>query len=812
MGKHLKLNIKNAQLAEAFKIKKAPPASSKAPKKEEEDDAKTEAKGSEPKKKLTRLREDSSASPLKQADKTAPSKENEDDQPKKRRARIIQDPAETAKEEEAKAEADAAAAADVAKTEAETPPAKDEVEEVKLEDTKAETTKEDTAEAKPATTTPASDVRTQPAAPQAPRREPPKELKLVKKKEQVRFDSRDRQGLRDIDNEAWRKRRAYKPRKYVQEEVIRPKNLTIRLPITIKDLSQEMKLKASQLIAKLFMQGITLTLNDYLDDETVVQLLGHEFGCEIKIDTSEQERVQITGQTIREEIEASPLDDRILRSPVVTFMGHVDHGKTSLIDSIRKSNRAAGEAGAITQHIGAFKVKTSAGDVTILDTPGHEAFFEMRSRGANVTDIVVLVVAGDEGIRAQTDEAINQAREANVPILVAINKVDKENFDAQKVYRELADRDLLSESWGGSTITVNCSASSGQGIPELLEMIALQSEILELRANENVRARGTILESEMHKGLGAVATVLVQNGTLRKGDAIVFGHYSGRIKTMQNDHGKAIEEAGPSTPVKITGLSELALAGNEFIVVKNEKEARQLAAARAEGALREYASKPKLGSLEKMMAKKESGEKKILPLILRADVQGSLEALKTSLMKIRSDKARIEIVSADVGEISESDIALAAASKATIVGFHTRIESRADDLIKQKKVAVYTQDVIYHLIDEVKDRMRQLLDKLEEETDTGAAVVKAVFKSSHLGIIAGCQVTEGTIKRQHLVRLIRNDEVIWKGKIASLKRVKEDIKEVNKGFECGILLDGQSDIKEGDTIQAYEITYHEQDL
>jgi translation initiation factor IF-2 len=281
---------------------------------------------------------------------------------------------------------------------------------------------------------------------------------------------------------------------------------------------------------------------------------------------------------------------------------------------------------------------------------------------------------------------------------------------------------------------------------------------------------------------------------------------------MQDDYGKSVEEAGPSTPVKITGLSELALAGSEFIVVKNEKEARELAAARAEGAERATASKPKLGSLEKMMAKKESGEKKILPLILRADVQGSLEALKTSLMKIRSDKVRLEIVSADVGEISESDIALAAASKSTIVGFHTSIESRADDLIKQKKVAVYIQDVIYHLIDEVKDRMRQLLDKLEEETDTGSAFVKAVFKSSQLGIIAGCQVAEGIIKRHHLVRQIRNKEVIWKGKIASLKRLKEDIKEVSKGFECGILLEGQGDIKEGDIFQAYEITYHEQDL
>ncbi len=805
MGKHLKLNIKNTQLAEAFKTKKEPEAVSEEFKKTKEE----VAAGSEveSKKKLTRLREDSTiTSALKQAEKTLASKEKEEELPKKKRARIIQSPEETAKEEAAQA-----ALAEEKQTQIESvleTQIKEETTAAALIPEKQESPK--VAEIKPPVK-PAVEPHTPPQT-LAPRREPPKELRPGKKKEEIRFDSRDRQGLRDVDNEAWRKRRAHKPRKYVQEEVIRPKSLSIRLPITIKDLAQEMKLKASQLIAKLFMQGITLTLNDYLDDETVVQLLGHDFDCQIKIDTSEQERIRITGQTIRKEIEGSSPDELVLRSPVVAFMGHVDHGKTSLIDYIRKSNRAAGEAGAITQHIGAFKVKTNAGDVAILDTPGHEAFFEMRSRGANVTDIIILVVAGDEGIRAQTEEAIRQAQDAKVPILVALNKADKPNFDAQKVYRELADRNLLPEAWGGTTITVNCSAVSGQGVTELLEMIALQAEILELRANPSSRARGTVLESEMHKGLGAVATVLVQNGTLRKGDAIVFGHYSGRIKTMQDEFGRSIDEAGPSTPVKITGLSELALAGHEFIVVKNEKEARELAAARAEGALRENALKPKLGSLEKMMAKKESGEKKILPLILRADVQGSLEALKTSLSKIQSTKVRLEIVSADVGEISESDIELAAASKATIVGFHTSIESHADDLIKQKKVAVYTQDVIYHLIDEVKVRMKQLLDKIEQETDTGAAIVKAVFKSSQLGIIAGCQVTEGTIKRQNLVRQIRNKEVIWKGKIASLKRVKEDIREAQKGFECGILLEGQGDIKEGDVLQAYEITYLEQDL
>ena len=660
--------------------------------------------------------------------------------------------------------------------------------------------------------------RPQPAAAeiQAPKKPPgAKEFRPLPKKKEIRtFDARDRQGLRDVENEAWRKRRAYKPMKRrVQEEmIIRPKAVSVRLPITIKDLAHEMKLKASQLIEKLFKKGLILTLNDFLDDETTVQLLGVDFDCEIKIDTSEQERIQITGRTIRQEIEELNPELLILRSPVVAFMGHVDHGKTSLIDCIRKSNRVANEAGMITQHIGAFKVSTKAGNVTILDTPGHEAFSEMRSRGANVTDIVILVIAGDEGIRAQTIEAIRQAREAKVPILVAINKCDKPGFDVQKIYKDLAEQNLLAEAWGGTTITVNCSAVSGLGVVELLEMIALQAEILELRANPNDRARGTVLESEMHKGMGAVATVLVQNGTLRENDAIVFGHFSGRIKTMQDEFGRSLSEAGPSSPVKITGLSELALAGDEFIVVKSEKEARSLAEERAAGHKRNLLQQAKIGGLERMMAKKESEEKLILPLILRADVQGSLEALRNSLLKIRSEKVRIEIVSADVGEISESDIALAAASKSTIVGFHTRIASLAEDLIKQKAVPVFENKIIYHLIDEVKKRMKALLPKLPKEEELGEVQVKAVFKSSQLGLIAGCQVSDGLVRRGSHVRQLRGGKVIWTGKIGSLKRGKEDVKEVLKGHECGILLDGQTDIKEGDLLQTYEIVYFEQEL
>ncbi len=629
------------------------------------------------------------------------------------------------------------------------------------------------------------------------------------------FDARDRMGLRAGEDEGWRKKRQAKHKMAMPQEdtTIRPDELHIRLPITIKDLASEMKLKASQLIAKLFMQGIVVTLNDFLDDETTVQLLGHEFECEITIDKSEAERIKVTDRSIKEEIASSPEGSLVIRPPVVTFMGHVDHGKTSLIDAIRKTNIVAGEAGAITQHIGAFRCHTAVGDITILDTPGHEAFSEMRARGAEVTDIVVLVVAGDEGIREQTIEALNQAREAHVPIVVAINKKDKPNFNPELVYRQLADNNLLPEVWGGTTITVNCSALTGDGLKELLEMLALQAEILELKANPSMRARGTVIESEMHKGLGPVATVLIQNGTLKKGDALIFDLHYARVKTMHDEFGKELQEADPSAAVKITGLSGLPDAGSEFIVVESERTAREIAHARQEQHKDLLLQKSKRGALEGLLQKKgEQKEKKILNLILRADVQGSLEALKQSLLKIPAKKIDVHVISENVGQISESDVELAATSNATIIGFHTQIESHAESMIQEKKVTVKLHDVIYHAVDDIKAVMVNLLDKIPQETDMGTALVKAVFKSSQLGAIAGCLVTDGIIRRNHHVRLLRNNNLIWKGTIASLKKVKEDVREVNKGHECGILLHHFSDVKEGDVIQSYEITYLEQEL
>lgn len=648
----------------------------------------------------------------------------------------------------------------------------------------------------------------------APRFKEYQDLKPAKRNEGPRvFDARDRQGLRDTEEEqSWRRRRG-KQQRAVQETVTtRPTTLKIRLPITIKDLAVEMKLKASQLIEKLFLQGMIHTINDFLDDETLVVLLGQELGCAITIDTSEEERIRITGKSIKEEVSLTKSEELVQRPPVVAFMGHVDHGKTSLIDAIRKSNRASAEAGAITQHIGAFQCHTPVGDLTILDTPGHEAFSAMRARGADVTDIVVLVIAGDEGMRQQTIEALEQAKAANVSILVAINKCDKPNFNAETVYRQLAEQELLPEVWGGQVITVNCSAVTGEGIQTLLEMLALQSEVLELKADPNTRARGRVLESEMHKGMGATATVLIQNGTLRRGDSLVFDQHWGRVKTMKDDFGLNIEEALPSKPVEITGLSGLPEAGQEFIVVSSEREAREIAEKRMIGFQQNRMQQGKRISMENLVAQASDADKKILNLILLADVQGSLEALQVSLKKIKSDKVIVNIISTGVGEISESDVQLAATSKAVIIGFHSAVESHADLLVKQTGVQVRLHEIIYHAIDDVKVLMAGLLDRIAIETEKGKVEVLELFKSSQLGTISGCRVLEGSVARSHQVRVRRNQEVVWKGGILSLKRVKEDVREVQKGFECGVILQGFKETMVGDILEAYEISYIAQEL
>ncbi len=787
MAKSLKLKVKNAQLAEAIKLNKA--------KKEEK-----EEKEASKKKAPAKAKAEKAATP-----KEAPSKENAAPKAK---------PAVKAKKEPSPA---------AARKEEEKAPTPSKPTPKKVE--KAPIPKSKTIEPKKEKKTEAEQKSVgalKKREKERPEPEPKEEkgfkanfgrnARGVQKRQDTRFDARDRQGLRVGEERVWRRRpRRYRPKRD-ESEIIRPKELSVRIPITVKDLAQGMKLKASELISKLFLQGVAITINDYLEDETTIQLLGHEFGCEITIDTSEEERLRITDESIQEEIAKTDSEKLEGRAPIVAFMGHVDHGKTSLIDAIRKSNIASGEAGAITQHIGAFKCHREHGDITILDTPGHEAFTLMRQRGTAVTDVIVLVVAGDEGIMPQTIEAINLAKNSEVPMVVALNKCDKPGFNADNVYRQLADHELLPEAWGGTVITVNCSAESGEGITTLLEMLALQSEILELKANPDTRARGTVIESQMHKGFGSVATVLVQNGTLKLGDALVFEDLYARVKTMHDEHGKTVNIAGPATPVKITGLSGVPTAGSEFIVVDNEKEARKLAEERASGEKHKKLQRGR-GELESYMTRHQELEvKKVVPLILRADVQGSVEAIKNSLLGIKSKKVELNFIHEGVGEISESDVELAAASNAVIIGFHTQVESHAEDLIKRNKVIIKKRDIIYQIIDDVKGLMLDSLDKVRQETEKGTAEVKQVFKSSQLGSIAGCIISDGTIKRDYYAKVVRDGEIIHEGDISSLKRVKEDVKEVNKGLECGILLHRFSDYQEGDLIKGFEITYVSQEL
>ncbi len=623
------------------------------------------------------------------------------------------------------------------------------------------------------------------------------------------FDSRSVDG-----DEIWRRRRHGKQKKSKSDElVIRPKEITITLPITVKELANCMKVKGTEVIQKLFMQGLPITINDALEDITTVEIIGQEFECEIKIDTTQEQRLQITEHSIEQEITNINEEDLVIRPPIVAVMGHVDHGKTSIIDAFRKSNLISGEAGAITQHIGAFAVKTPHGSFTVLDTPGHEAFSAIRARGAVVTDIIILVIAGDEGIKPQTKESIEKAKEANVPIIVAINKADKPGFNADEIYRQLSENELLPEAWGGSVLTINCSAKTKEGIDTLAEMIALQSEVLELKANPKARARGTVLESELHRGQGITATLLVQNGTLRVGDAVIFNQEYGRIKTMQDEHGKSLTTAPPSTAVRVTGLSGVPSSGNEFIMLDDEKEARKIAEERKAAARHEELKKRSSKSIESMMQHRvDQQRKKTLNIILKADVAGSVEAVRETLLKIPTDKVEINFVSTEVGQISESDIEMARASGALIVGFHTNIERHAEILLKSEKVKILLFDVIYHLVDEVKEHMITILDKVRHETVSGTAKVLATFKASHLGIIAGCKVTEGIIKRSNFTRLFRDEEEIWSGSISSLRRHQDDVKEVKKDIECGIVLSGTNNVKEGDEFKFYEISYITQEL
>ena len=573
------------------------------------------------------------------------------------------------------------------------------------------------------------------------------------------------------------------------------KKITIYDTITVGDLASKMKIKASEVIAKLMGLGVMATMNQAVDVDTAA-LIATDFGYEVE-------------QGITEEIGVQMLDaqeeggDTKPRPPVVTVMGHVDHGKTSILDAIRKTDVAEGEAGGITQHIGAYHVRSKAGDVTFVDTPGHAAFTEMRSRGAQITDLVILVVAADDGVMDQTREAINHAQAAEVPIIVAVNKIDKENADPDRVKRELAELDLAPEEWGGQTIYCETSAKKNIGIDELMENIQLMAEMLELRADATRKAKGRVVEAKLDKGRGAVATVLVQEGTLKIGDSFVVGQFSGKVRAMLDYKGRAIKDAGPTIPVEVQGLSGVPQAGDEFIVVTDDKMAKNVSQVRSMRAREtELAAGTKI-SLDKLFEKMSEGNVQELRVIIRSDVQGTLEAFAKAAEDLSTDEIKVRVLHEGTGTITESDILLASASEAIIIGFNVRPSVKVKNLAEKENVDVRSYDVIYHALDDIRKAMVGMLDPTFEEEVIGTAEVRETFGVPKVGTIAGCSVTDGAIRRNVGVRVLRDGVVVYTGKISSLKRFKDDVKEVLSGYECGIGVENFNDIKVGDNLEAF---------
>ena len=565
--------------------------------------------------------------------------------------------------------------------------------------------------------------------------------------------------------------------------------------VTVSELAKSMGVKASELIKKLLSMGVVATINQSIDFETA-SLVADEFGYELELDTFKEE-------DLIEEVEDRP-EDLKPRPPVVTIMGHVDHGKTTLLDYIRHSNVTEQEVGGITQHIGAYYVETEEGDIVFLDTPGHEAFTEMRARGAQVTDIIVLVVAADDGVMPQTKEAINHAKAANIPIIVAINKIDKPDAKPEMVKRQLAELGLLPEEWGGDILVAEISAKTGQGVDELLSLILLQAEMLELKANPNRPAKGTVIESKLDRTKGPVATVLIKTGTLKKGDHFVCGEHYGRVRAMVDHQGRRINSAGPSMPVEIYGISGVPTPGDDFIVVKNEKIAKEIVEHRKKKKA-EAATKKGVVSLEDLYAKIQKGEIKELNLIIKADVHGSLEALEKAVSELSTEDIKISIIHSGIGAITESDVMLASASHAIIIGFNVRAVGRVKDLAEKEKVDIRYYNVIYDVIDDIKKAMKGLLEPEYRENIIGHAEVKQTFRIPKVGTVAGCLVSDGRIERNAKVRVLRDGVVVYEGKIGSLKRYKEDVKEVPAGYECGVGIEGFNDIKEGDILEIYNI-------
>ncbi len=575
-----------------------------------------------------------------------------------------------------------------------------------------------------------------------------------------------------------------------------PKEIDIMEVITVSELARKMNLKASDLISKLMSMGMMVTINQQIDSDTA-SLLAAEYGCKVKIVSLYEETLIETDKDRDEDLRPRP--------PIVTIMGHVDHGKTKLLDAIRKTDVASTEYGGITQHIGAYKVELPQGNIVFLDTPGHEAFTLMRARGAQITDIVVLVVAADDGVMPQTIEAINHAREAKVPIMVAVNKVDLPSANPERVKQQLAEHGLVPEAWGGTTLYNEISALKGTGVKELLESIILQAEILELRSNYATRAEGRVIESRVDQGRGIVSTVIIERGTLRVGDAFVAGVYPGRVRAMFNDKGQKIDEATPATPVEVLGFTGIPAAGAPFQVTENEKIARQVGMKRQELEKQGEARNVKKVTLDNLYDSIQQGEIKELKVIIKGDVHGSVEALQTALEKLSTSEIKLAVIDASAGAIIENDVNLAIASNAIIIGFHVRPTAKASALADQEKVEIRKYNIIYDAVDDIKKAMEGLLSpELKEET-TGIVEVRNTFKVPKIGLIAGSYVVSGKVRRGGSVHVIRDGVEIFSGKISSLKRFKDDAREVESGFECGIGIEGFTDLKVGDQIEVFEV-------
>jgi translation initiation factor IF-2 len=581
-----------------------------------------------------------------------------------------------------------------------------------------------------------------------------------------------------------------------KQKIFKLTEIAIPDTITVKDLAVEMKITSSDVIKKLLNLGIMATINNEVDFDTAY-LIAQEYGINVTKKNIITDEDRLIDETEDREEDLKP------RPPVIVVMGHVDHGKTSLLDAIRSTNVIEGESGGITQHIGAYQVKINDRDITFLDTPGHEAFTSMRARGAQITDIAILVVAANDGVMPQTVEAINHAKAANIPIIVAVNKMDLPDANFEKVQQELMKYELVPEVWGGDTIYVPISAKKREGIDNLLEMVLLEADVLELKANPTKQAKGTVIEARLDKSRGPVATMLVQRGKLDVGDTIIVGSSIGRIRTMQNDKGKKVKFAGPSMPVEITGLTTVPQSGDTFYEVKDERTAKHLIEKRRYEEKEKEFSKASVVTLDDLFSKIESENLKQLNLIVKADVQGSVEALKQSLEKVSNDEVRVKVIHSNVGGVTETDVTLAKVSNAIIIAFNVRPEVIAKTIADKEGVEIKQYSVIYDAINDVEAAMKGMLDPVFKEVVIGTAEVRQTFKVSNVGTIAGSYVLTGKVSRNAGIRVIRDNIVLHDGKLVSLKRFKDDVKEVDKGYECGLQIEGYNDLKEGDTLEVY---------